>query len=135
MPTPMNDKITRRAASLTSTAAQTAARYGNESNVKLDLSQLIDGVDWGPVEHEHAILGGSIDIYIPHYGVIIETKARRLVENRYKPQGGTRESTRDQLDRYVLNEVGEELGSFSLGSRQPVERSMDRNRHRRPRLA
>ena len=41
--TNMNDNITRRAASLTSADAQAAARYGNESNVKLDLSQLIDG--------------------------------------------------------------------------------------------
>ena len=39
----MTDNITRRAASLTSTDAQAAKRYGNESNVKLDLSQLIDG--------------------------------------------------------------------------------------------
>lgn len=118
----MNDNITRRAASLTSADAQAAARYGNESNVKLDLSQLIDGMDWGPVEHEHTFPGGSIDIYIPHYRVIIETKARGLAENPHKPQGGDRESAKDQLDRYVLNEIREELGSFSW---DPDNRSND----------
>ena len=118
----MNDNITRRAASLTSTDAQASGRYGNESNVKLDLSQLIDGMDWGPVEHEHTIPGGSIDVYIPHYRVIIETKARGLAEDPHKPQGGDRESAKEQLDRYVLNEIREELGSFNW---DPENRSND----------
>ena len=118
----MNDDITRRAASLTSTDAQASRRYGNESNVKLDLSQLIDGMNWGPVEHEHTIPGGAIDIYIPHYRVIIETKARGLAEDPHKPQGADRESAKEQLDRYVLNEIREELGSFNW---DPENRSSD----------
>ena len=108
----MTDNITRRAASLTSTDAQAAKRYGNESNVKLDLSQLIDGMEYGPVENEHTIPGGSIDIYIPHHRVIIETKARGLAGEPHKPQAGDRESPKEQLDRYVLNEIREELSSF-----------------------
>ena len=44
----------------------TNRRYRNEGNVKLDLSQLIEALGYGPVENEYTILGGSIDIYIPH---------------------------------------------------------------------
>ena len=112
----MTDNIRRRAASLTSSDAQAARRYRNESNVKLDLSQLIDGMEYGPVENEHTIPGGSIDVYIPHHRVIIETKARGLAGDPYKPQAGDRESPKEQLDRYVLNEIREELSSFDWDS-------------------
>ena len=71
----MTNSTTRLAASLTSTDEQRARRYRNESNVKLDLSQLIDTLGYGPVENEYAIVDGFIDIYIPHHRVIIEAKA------------------------------------------------------------
>ena len=61
----MANNTTRLSASLTSTGEQRARRYRNESNVKFDLSQLIDALGYGPVENEHTIRGGSIDIYIP----------------------------------------------------------------------
>ena len=91
---------------------QPSRRYQNESNVKLDLSQLVDALGYGPVENEHTIPGGSIDIYIPHHRVIIETKARGLADDPHKPQAGDRESPKEQLDRYVLSEIRKELGSF-----------------------
>ena len=108
----MTNNTTRLSASLTSTAEQRSRRYRNESNVKLDLSQLIDALGYGPVENEHTIPGGSIDIYIPHHRVIIEIKARGLADDPHKPQAGDRESPREQLDRYVLSEIRKELGSF-----------------------
>ena len=108
----MTNNTMRLSASLTSTAEQRSRRYRNESNVKLDLSQLIDALGYGPVENEHTIPGGSIDIYIPHHRVIIEIKARGLADDPHKPQAGDRESPKEQLDRYVLSEIRKELGSF-----------------------
>ena len=58
------------------------------------------------------IPGGSIDIYVPHHRVIIETKARGLATDPHKPQGADRESPKEQLDRYVLSEIRTELSSF-----------------------
>ena len=116
----MNQQARARAASLTNSDTQSARRYRNESNVKLDLSQLLDTMGYGPVENEHTIPGGSIDIYVPHHRVIIETKARGLASDPHKPQGSDRESAKGQLDRYVLNEIREELGSFNWG---PDDRS------------
>ena len=54
--------------------------------------------------------------------MIIETKARGLAEDPHRPQGGDRESAKEQLDRYVLNEIREELGSFNW---DPENRSND----------
>ena len=108
----MTNNATRFAASLTSTAEQRTHRYRNESNVQLDLSQLIDALGYGPVENEHAIVDGFIDIYIPHHRVVIETKARGLADDPYRRQSGDRESPKEQLDRYVLSEIRKELYSF-----------------------
>ena len=78
---------------------------------------------YGPVETEHSIPGGSIDIYVPHHRVIIETKARGLAGDPHKPQGADRESPKEQLDRYVMSEIRTELSSFDWDpedrSRQP----------------
>ena len=56
--------------------------------------------------------GGSIDIYVPHYRFIIETKARELAADPHKRQAGDRESPKQQLDRYVLSEIRTELSTF-----------------------
>ena len=116
----MTDNATSLAAALTSTSEQRGRRYRNESNVKVDLSQLIGVLGYGPVETEHPIPGGSIDIYVPHHRVIIETKARGLAADPHKPQGADRESPMEQLDRYVLSEIRTELSSFDW---DPEDRS------------
>ena len=108
----MTNNTTSLAASLTSTAEQRNRRYRSESNVKFDLSKLIDALGYGPVESEHAIVDGFIDIYIPHHRVIIETKARGLADDPYRRQSGAKESPKEQLDRYVLSEIRKELYSF-----------------------
>ena len=97
------DNAMNLAASLTSRTEQRSRRYRNESNVKVDLSQLIGVLGYGPVETEHSIPGGSIDVYVPHHRVIIETKARGLASDPHKPQAADRESPKEQLDRYVIN--------------------------------
>ena len=51
------DNATNLAAALTSTSEQRSRRYRNESNVKVDLSQLIAVLGYGPVETEHSIPG------------------------------------------------------------------------------
>ena len=114
------DNATILAAGLTSTSEQRARRYLNESNVKVDLSQLIDVLGYGPVETEHSIPGGSIDIYVPHHRVIMEIKARGLAADPHKPQGAEGESPREQLDRYVLSEIRTELSTFDW---DPEDRS------------
>ena len=116
----MTDNTTSLAAALTSTSEQRGRRYRNESNVKVDLSQLIGMLGYGPVETEHSIPGGSIDIYVPHHRVIIETKARGLATDPHKPQGTDRESPKGQLDRYVLSEIQTELSTFDW---DPEDRS------------
>ena len=108
----MTNNTTSLAASLTSTAQPRNRRYRSESNVKFDLSKLIDALGYGPVETEHAIVDGFIDIYIPHRRVIIETKARGLADDPYRRQSGAKESPKDQLDRYVLSEIRKDLYSF-----------------------
>ena len=109
----MTDHATALAAALTSTSPSRARRYRTESNLKVDLSHLITTLGHGPVETEHSIPGGSIDIYVPHYRVIIETKARGLAADPHKPQAGDRESAKAQLDRYVLSEIETELSTFT----------------------
>ena len=116
----MTDNATSFAAALTSTSEQRGRRYRNESNIKVDLSQLIGVLWYGPVETEHPIPGGSIDIYVPHHRVIIETKARGLAADPHKPQGADRESPKEQLDRYVLSGIRTELSSFDW---DPEDRS------------
>ena len=106
------DSATSLGAALTSTSEQRTRRYQNEANVKLDLSQLIVELRYGPIENEHSIPGGSIDIYVPHHRVIIETKARGLAADPHKPQGTDGESPKEQLDRYVLSEIRTELSTF-----------------------
>ena len=108
----MTNNATSLAASITSTSQQQNQRYRSESNVKFDLSKLIDALGYGPVESEHAIVDGFIDIYIPHHRVIIETKARGLADDPYRRQSGAKESPKEQLDRYVLSEIRKELYSF-----------------------
>ena len=113
----MTDNATSLATTLTSTGEQQLGRrYRNESNVKFDLAQLIGVLGYGPVETEHSIPGGSIDIYVPHHRVIIETKGRGLAADPHKPQGAERESPKGQLDRYVLSEIRTELSTFDWDS-------------------
>ena len=108
----MTDNGRSLAAALTSTSEQPVRRYRNESNVKVDLSRLIAVLGYGPVETEHSIPGGAIDIYVPHHRVIIETKARGIAGDPHKPQGADRETAKEQLDRYVVSEIRTELSSF-----------------------
>ena len=114
------DNATSLASALTSTSEQRSRRYRNEANLKLDLSQLIGALGYGPVENEYSVPDGSIDIYVPHHRVIIETKARGLTIDPHKPQGTDRESPKEQLDRYVLSEIQTELSSFDWN---PEDRS------------
>ena len=108
----MTDNPTSLAAALTSASPPQTRRYTNESNLKVDLSRLIELLGHGPVETEHSIPGGAIDIYVPHYRFIIETKARGHAAEPLKRQAGHDESPKEQLDRYVLSEIRTELSTF-----------------------
>ena len=109
----MTDNPTTLAATLTSTSPPQTRRYTNESNLKVDLSRLIELLGHGPVETEHPIPGGSIDIYVPHYRFVIETKARGAgATEPLNRQAGHDQSPKEQLDRYVLSEIRTELSTF-----------------------
>ena len=54
----MTNNTTSLATSITSTSQQQNQRYRSESNIKFDLSKLIDALGYGPVESEHAIVDG-----------------------------------------------------------------------------
>lgn len=109
----MTDNPTTLAAALTSTSPPRTRRYQNESNLKVDLSRLIELLGHGPVETEHPIPGGSIDIYVPHYRFVIEAKARGAgADEPLKRPTGHDESAKEQLDRYVLSEIRTELSTF-----------------------
>lgn len=97
---------------MTRSAGSTSSQRSRSVRRALETSPLTDALGYGPVENEHTIPGGSIDIYIPHHRVIIETKGRGLADEPHKPQAGDRESPKEQLDRYVLSEIRKELGSF-----------------------
>ena len=109
----MTNNSTNLAAALTSTSSRQTRRYKNESNLKVDLSRLIELLGHGPVETEHSIPGGSIDIYVPHHRFVIETKARGAgAAEPLKRQASHDESPKEQLDRYVLSEIRTELSTF-----------------------
>lgn len=116
----MTDNPTNLAAALASTSLPQTRRYTNESNLKVDLSRLIELLGHGPVETEHPIPGGSIDIYVPHYRFVIETKARGAgADEPLKRQAGHDESPKEQLDRYVLSEIRTELSTFDWDPNDP----------------
>ena len=131
----MTNNTTSFAASLTSTAQQRNRRHRNEGNVKLDLSQLIEALGYGPVENEYTILGGSIDIYIPHHRVIIETKGARA-RKRSAQAASRRQGEPEGATRPLCAERDpERTGLVRVGPRKPVQAPVDRNRNGRMRVA
>lgn len=93
-----------------------SARYNREGNVVADISALLSevGIDSSEVEREHPAGNGRIDLYLPRYRTIIETKAKGKAADPDKPQSATAESPREQMERYVTAEIGSELGRLPL---------------------
>ena len=118
----MTNNPANLASAITSTSRAQTQRYKKERNLQVDLCRLIELLGHGPVETEHSIPRGSIDIYIPHYRVIIETKARGgAAAEPLKRQSSQKESPKEQLDRYVLNEIRTELSTLNWDSENHTE--------------
>ena len=75
------------------------------------LASLSDDVHY---EFSYRTSDGPADIYLPRRRTIIETKALGLAEDPDKPQPGSSESSRQQLERYLHAEIRHELNSLPL---------------------
>ena len=93
-----------------------SARYSREGNVVADISALLSevGIKSSEIEREHPAGNGRIDLYLPRYRTIVETKARGKAANPGKAQSLMSESPLEQLERYVAEEIGSELGRLPL---------------------
>lgn len=93
-----------------------SARYSREGNVVADISALLSevGIDSSEIEREHPAGNGRIDLYLPRYRTIIETKAKGKAADPDKPQSAMAESPREQMERYMAAEIQSELGRLPL---------------------
>lgn len=87
-----------------------SARYVREGNVAADLAFLLAeiGIDPSEIEREHPSSRGRIDLFIPRYRTIIETKAGSKAADPDEKQPGREESPRQQLERYIRAEISAE---------------------------
>lgn len=83
------------------------SRYAREGNVVTDLTFLLAeiGIDPSEIEREHPSGSGWIDVYIPRHRTIIEVKARGKAADPDVKQPGQDESPRQQLERYMGEEI------------------------------
>ena len=101
-----------------------SARYRREGNVAADLALLLGeiGIDSADIEREHPSGKGRIDLYIPRYRTIIETKARGKAADLDKAQATLGESPREQMERYMAAEIATERARPLLFDEIPSER-------------
>ncbi len=97
-----------------------SARYSREGNVVADISALLSelGINSSEIEREHPAGNGRIDLYLPRYRTIVETKARGKAADPSKAQSAMSESPREQMERYVTEEIGSELGRLPLAGEE-----------------
>ena len=108
--------LTDKAVDLATSLLGGGARYKREGNVITDLVALLSevGIDPSEIEREHPAGSGRIDIYLPRYRAIVETKAKGKAADPNKPQSGKSEPPRAQLERYVTAESSGELRRLPL---------------------
>ena len=95
-------------------------RYKREGNVSTDLVALLSevGIDFLDIEREHPVSIACIDIYVPRYRVIVETKAQGKIGDPNESESGRSVSARAQLERYVTAEIDGELKRLPFESRE-----------------
>ena len=90
-------------------------RHGTEGNVQSDIEALLRAMKVGTIESKYQIGNDQADIYLPNRRAFIEVKAYPNATDAEKPQSrSSRESPREQLDRYVIAEIENELTYPSL---------------------
>jgi len=99
-------------------AVKTAAQlFGNhnrhkaEGNVQSDVESLLRSLDLGTMQSQYRTGGGFADIYLPNKRTFIECKAFPNAEEPEACQSGRKESTLDQLTRYVQAEIHQEINN------------------------
>ncbi len=102
---PSRARILREAARFLDKRGRRAA----EANLRADLAILFDALDIGSVESEYPVDGGRADLYLPNQRTFIEAKASGKARNPDAAPAGASESPLQQLDRYVLGEIGREM--------------------------
>ncbi|MCY3624353.1 MAG: hypothetical protein OXH68_21925 [Gammaproteobacteria bacterium] len=105
-----------------------------EDQIRKHIGGLLDSLgDDIHAEFSYRTSAGPADIYLPRRRTIIETKAFGLADDSGKPQAGTSESPRQQLERYLHAEIRYELNSLPLDGQAGCP--LDRYCHRRQGLA
>ena len=86
------------------------SRHGTEGNVQSDVEALLRAIGVGTIESHYQIGKDQADIYLPNRRTFIECKAFPKAATPEKQQDRkSRESPREQLDRYVKAEINNEL--------------------------
>ena len=86
-------------------------RHSTEGNVQSDVEALLRAMQVGTIESHYQMGNEQADIYLPNRRAFIEVKAHPKAVDPEKPQTrASAESPREQLDRYVLAEIQNELG-------------------------
>lgn len=84
-------------------------RHGTEGNVQSDVVALLRELQVGTIESQYQQGSDQADIFLPNRRTFIECKAYPKAADPEKPQGGKRESAREQVERYVRAEIEYEL--------------------------
>lgn len=85
-------------------------RHGTEGNVQSDIEALLRAMKVGTIESKYQIGSEQADIYLPNRRAFIEVKAYPKAVDPERPQSRTsKESPKEQLDRYVIAEIENEL--------------------------
>lgn len=87
----------------------------NESQIRQNLSRLLDSLDIDNIV-EYATPSGPCDLLLPRHRTIIETKRIGLANDPEKPQSQIEgESAREQMQRYMLSQIKNDLDYTSPG--------------------
>ena len=87
-------------------------RHATEGNVQSGIERLLSALAVGSIESHYQLGKDQADIYLPNRRTFIECKANRRGQDAAdpeKPQGRWGESPRQQVERYVLAEMEDEL--------------------------
>ena len=85
-------------------------RHRTEGNVQTDVEALVRTMRVGTINSRHQMGKDQADIYLPNRRAFIEVKPYPKAAKPEKPQSRkSAESPREQLDRYVVSEIRDQL--------------------------
>ena len=100
-------------------------RHGVEGNVQSDIEALLRTLHVGTIESHYQLGNEQADIYLPNRRTFIECKPYPTAADPNKPQSRkTPESPRQQVERYVLAEMRNELHQPALPGFSTSQRAL-----------